>query len=62
MLISRLIFINRFQFFFMYVFRDNCERWVNVTSASDLGKGEEYGSMKKEISPPYVIESGMGIS
>lgn len=46
----------------MQAFRDNCERWVNVTSASDLGKGEGYGSMKKDISPPYIIDSDMGIS
>lgn len=37
--ISLLIFIKGFPYY-LHVFRDNCVRWGNVTSALDLGKGE----------------------
>lgn len=46
----------------MYIFRDNCDRWVNVASASGLWKEEGYNSVKKDISPPDVIDSDTGIS
>lgn len=53
--ISLLIFIKGFPYY-LHVFRDNCVRWGNVTSALDLGKGEWHGSMKQKISPLYAMD------